>query len=57
MNLKLLGIATFNLYNLNEPGLAIYTDADGWSPDEHARKIDWIGRQVAGLKADVYGFQ
>lgn len=57
MNLKSLGIATFNLYNLNEPGLAIYTNADGWSPEEHARKIDWIGRQLAGLKADVCGFQ
>ena len=26
MNLKELSIATFNLYNLNEPGLPLYTD-------------------------------
>ena len=27
MKLQRLSIGTFNLYNLNEPGLPIYTDA------------------------------
>ena len=34
MKLQRLSIGTFNLYNLNEPGLPIYTDANGWSQAE-----------------------
>ena len=40
MNLRRLNIATFNLLNLNEPGLRMYKDADGWSQDQYDRKID-----------------
>lgn len=57
MNLKELSIATFNLYNLNEPGRALYTDRDGWSEGEYARKIAWVVRQLTVLKSDVVGFQ
>ncbi|MBT9612416.1 MAG: endonuclease/exonuclease/phosphatase family protein [Burkholderiales bacterium] len=57
MNLKELSIATFNLYNLNEPGRAIYTDKDGWSQAEHDLKIAWTARQLTVLKSDVFGFQ
>lgn len=57
MNLKELSIATFNLYNLNEPGRALYTDRDGWSEGEYARKIAWVVRQLTILKSDVVGFQ
>jgi predicted extracellular nuclease len=57
MDLKQLGIATFNLYNLNEPGRAIYTDKDGWSQAEYDRKIDWTARVIGELRPDVFGFQ
>ena len=40
MKLKRLSIGTFNLYNLNEPGLPIYTDESGWSQEEYDLKID-----------------
>lgn len=57
MNLSRLSIATFNLYNLNEPGLPIYTDKEGWSRDEYALKIEWTARQLRELNSDVFGFQ
>lgn len=57
MNRTRLSIATFNLYNLNEPKLAVYTDRDGWSEAEYARKIDWTARQLQSMRADVIGLQ
>ena len=57
MNLASLRIGTFNLYNLNEPGLPVYTDKDGWSQAEYDRKIVWTSRVIATLKPDVFGFQ
>ena len=57
MNLKKLTIGTFNLYNLNEPGTAIYTDADGWTQDEYDRKIEWTKRVLQTLAPDVLGLQ
>lgn len=57
MNLKRLSICTFNLYNLNEPGIPIYTDANGWSQAEYDLKIDWTQRILRLLEADVFGFQ
>jgi len=52
-----ISFATFNLYNLNEPGLAIYTDADGWASAEYERKIVWSGAMLARVVADIIGFQ
>jgi hypothetical protein len=58
MNLKRLSIGTFNLYNLNEPGLPIYSDRSGWSQAEYDWKIDWTSRTVPKLlKPDIFGFQ
>lgn len=57
MKLATLSIATFNLYNLNLPGKAVYTDRDGWSEDEYRRKIDFTGMQLRLLQSDVFGFQ
>lgn len=56
MKLKKLSIATFNLYNLNEPDLPLYTGS-GWSRDEYDRKIDWTQRVIHMLAPDVLGFQ
>jgi predicted extracellular nuclease len=57
MNLRQLSIGSFNLYNLNEPGLPIYTDRDGWTQAEYDLKIHWAARQLRMLEADVFGFQ
>ena len=57
MKSRTLSVATFNLYNLNLPGLPVYTDQDGWSEAEFALKIDWTAQQLRQLPSDVYGFQ
>ncbi|WP_246529649.1 endonuclease/exonuclease/phosphatase family protein [Microvirga zambiensis] len=57
MKLKRLSIGTFNLYNLNEPGLAVYTDTGGWSQAEYDRKIDWTSRSIRLLHPNIFGFQ
>ena len=46
-----------NLYNLNEPGNAIYTDSDGWSQEQYDKKIDWMQRTFREMPSDVWGFQ
>ncbi|MBP0615228.1 endonuclease/exonuclease/phosphatase family protein [Jiella mangrovi] len=53
---KTFSIATFNLRNLNEPGLEMYGRA-GWSQDEYDRKIVFTARMLQTLPADVWGFQ
>ncbi|WP_459614997.1 endonuclease/exonuclease/phosphatase family protein [Bordetella sp. 2513F-2] len=57
MKLSTFSIATFNLYNLNEPGRAMYRDQAGWSEQEYEIKIDWIAGQLGLLAPDVCGFQ
>ncbi len=52
-----LSIASFNLYNLNQPGLPLYTDSGGWTVEQHERKIDWTARNLAFLKSDVFAFE
>jgi endonuclease/exonuclease/phosphatase family metal-dependent hydrolase len=57
MKLRTLDIASFNLLNLNEPGLPLYRDDDGWSQAAYDRKIDWTRRVLSRLKPHVMGFQ
>jgi endonuclease/exonuclease/phosphatase family metal-dependent hydrolase len=57
MRLKSISFGTFNLFNLNEPDLPIYTDKDGWTQAEYDLKIEWTARCIALLKPDVFGFQ
>ncbi|WP_375689464.1 endonuclease/exonuclease/phosphatase family protein [Pseudooceanicola sp. LIPI14-2-Ac024] len=52
-----ISFASFNLLNLQLPGAAIYSDPDGWSQEVYDRKIDWTGRTLRRLAADVIGFQ
>ena len=40
MKLARMSVATFNLYNLNEPRMPIYTDADGWSEEEYDGRLN-----------------
>lgn len=57
MQSRTLSVATFNLFNLNLPGLPVYTDQDGWSEAEFALKISWTSQQLRQLPSDVFGFQ
>ncbi|MEC5291755.1 endonuclease/exonuclease/phosphatase family protein [Aurantimonas sp. C2-6-R+9] len=49
-------IATFNLRNLNEPGLDMY-GRDGWTADEYGEKIAFTARMFKILPSDVWAFQ
>jgi endonuclease/exonuclease/phosphatase family metal-dependent hydrolase len=57
MKAKEFSISSFNLYNLNEPNMPIYTDKNGWTEEEYKQKINWISDQLIILKSDVVGFQ
>lgn len=52
-----ISFTSFNLLNLNEPGLAIYRDTDGWDAEVYAKKIAWTARMLKVMRADVFGFQ
>ena len=52
-----VSFATCNLYNLNQPGLSMYRDSNGWSEQEYNRKIEWTSGIISSLAADVWGFQ
>ncbi|MGB7336077.1 MAG: endonuclease/exonuclease/phosphatase family protein [Salaquimonas sp.] len=56
MKLKTVSFTTFNLLNLNEPNLPIYTN-DGWSEAVYNKKIAWTAECLKTMKADVFGFQ
>ena len=56
MKLRQISFTTFNLYNLNEPGLPLYR-GEGWTKDEYDRKIAWTARMLQEMPATVYGFQ
>ncbi len=46
-----------NLYNLNLPGLRVYTDSDGWTQEAYDKKIEWTSDIIKTINADVIGFQ
>lgn len=55
--MKKFSVATFNLFNLNEPGFPMYNGTQGWSPEQYKRKIAWTAHQIDLLNADVMAFQ
>lgn len=57
MKSKTLSFCTFNLFNLNEPGLALYKNSKPWTVPEYEAKIAYTARKLAELPSDVYGFQ
>lgn len=57
VNLSAVSIATLNLYNLNLPGLPMYTDTAGWTQEEFDAKVRWTARVLSELDADVVGLQ
>lgn len=54
---RTVSFSTFNLLNLNEPGLPMYQNAAGWSAEMVEKKVNWTAEMIARLKADVFGFQ
>ena len=53
----LLRISTFNLLNLNEPGLPLYRNSKPWTETEYARKIAFTADILRQMPSDVIGFQ
>jgi predicted extracellular nuclease len=49
-------VATFNLFNLNEPRAGMY-GSEGWTEEQYDRKIDWTANILRTIDADVVGFQ
>ena len=52
-----IGFTTCNLYNLNEPGLPMYSNTSGWSQEQYDKKIVWTANVVQQLHADVWAFE
>jgi hypothetical protein len=50
-------MASFNLYNINLPGLPVYRDTDGWDQESYEKKVAWSAAQLIDMPADVWGFQ
>lgn len=57
MRLSRFAVTSFNLLNLNLPGLRMYRNAEGWSEENYRRKIGWTAAMLRRAQADVYGFQ
>jgi endonuclease/exonuclease/phosphatase family metal-dependent hydrolase len=54
---RTVSFASFNLYNLNEPGLPMYRNRTGWTAEVVERKIEWSAAMLRRAHADVFGFQ
>jgi len=54
---RTISFTSFNLYNLNEPGLAMYNNKSGWPAEIVERKVTWSAAMLQRAKADVFGFQ
>lgn len=52
-----VSFASCNLYNINLPGLRIYSDPDGWDEDSYNKKVAWTGSILSKMSSDVWGFQ
>lgn len=52
-----VSFASLNLYNINTPNQPVYSDKNGWSEAEYAKKVEWTSFMLAGVASDVWGFQ
>lgn len=52
-----ISFTTFNLLNLNEPGLPLYKNAKPWTEEQYNKKISYTAQTLLSLRADVFGFQ
>lgn len=49
-------VATFNLYNLQLPGVEM-NPGQRWTQTEYDKKLQWTSRQLVELDADIVGLQ
>jgi endonuclease/exonuclease/phosphatase family metal-dependent hydrolase len=54
---RTVSFTSFNLYNLNEPGLPMYLNRAGWPAEVVDRKVAWSAAMIRRARADVFGFQ
>ncbi|MCG8404139.1 MAG: endonuclease/exonuclease/phosphatase family protein [Phycisphaerales bacterium] len=54
---KQISFATFNLFNLQLPGKAMYEGKKPYSKAQYKRKIGWTADVLSRLQPDVIGFQ
>ncbi len=57
MSLDRFSVATFNLFNLQLPGLAMNPGQKPWTRDEFDKKVSWTARQLTTLEPDIVGLQ
>lgn len=57
MDLDRVSFATFNLYNLQLPGLPMNPGQRPWTEREYARKLRWTGERLRDHRPDVVGLQ
>ena len=56
MDRKQFSVATFNLFNLQDAGKAMYGHAV-WTEDQFRNKAWWIAWQLETLEPDIVGLQ
>lgn len=54
---KQIAFATFNLFNLQLPGKAMYEGKKVYTKAEYRKKIEWTAGVLKKLQASVFGFQ
>ena len=58
MNLEAFSVATFNLFNLQDPGKPMNRGQTPWTPDEFLLKVQWTVWQLGVvMKPDIVGLQ
>ena len=57
MNLDHFSVATFNLYNMQDPGRPMNRGQTPWTETEFALKVQWTVWQLTTLTPDVVGLQ
>jgi endonuclease/exonuclease/phosphatase family metal-dependent hydrolase len=57
MNRTEFSVATFNLFNFQEPGKPMNRGQKPWTEDEFKLKVQWITWQLVTLNPDIVGLQ
>jgi predicted extracellular nuclease len=57
MNREEFSVATFNLFNMQEPGKPMNRGQTPWTPEQFGLKVQWTVWQLTTLKPDIVGLQ
>lgn len=52
-----ISFATFNMYNINLPGLPMYSNSTPWTERKYKKKLTWSAEVLKNFDSDVLGFQ